>query len=101
MKYLSNLDLCKNELQNARMHNLATAPANPVSGQIYFNSADNKFYGYNGTGWIDLGQMITSVTISKALGFTPRDVRVGLEANKGTATGSQIVYIAQIVRRYG
>ena len=213
MKYLSNFDLCQNELQNAVLQNLATAPNNPKMGQIFFDSASSKFYGYNGTAWVDLGQVLTGASIvslinasssilddnnlsaaaqdaigkrhshanatvlnameqafttalknkldgitanatkveksntngnikingvetnvythpgtgsnphgttktdiglsnvenkssatirgelttaniNSALGFTPRDVRVGLEANKGTATGSQIVYIA-------
>ncbi|WP_040194753.1 hypothetical protein [Clostridium culturomicium] len=63
MKYLSNLDLNKNELQNARIQNLATAPASPVSGQVYFNSADSRFYGWNGSGWIDLGQVLNGASI--------------------------------------
>ena len=213
MKYLSNFDLCQNELQNAVLQNLATAPNNPKMGQIFFDSASSKFYGYNGTAWVDLGQVLTGASIvslinasssilddnnlsaaaqdaigkrhshanatvlnameqafttalknkldgitanatkveksntngnikingvetnvythpgtgsnphgttktdiglsnvenksaatilneltktniNKALGFTPRDTKVGLESAKGTATGSQIVYIA-------
>ena len=213
MKYLSNFDLCQNELQNAVLQNLATAPNNPKMGQIFFDSANSKFYGYNGTAWVDLGQVLTGASIvslinasssildddnlstaiqdarnkrhshanasilnameqafttalknkldgiaanatkveesttngnikvngtevnvythpgsgsnphgttksdlglgnvenkssatilneltktniNKALGFIPRDVRIGLESAKGTATGSQIVYIA-------
>lgn len=63
MKHLSNLDMCKNELQNARLQNLGAAPDNPVTGQVYYNSADNKFYGYNGSGWIDLGQVLNGSSI--------------------------------------
>lgn len=29
----------------------AGAPAAPKAGMIYFNSADKRFYGYNGTAW--------------------------------------------------
>lgn len=62
-KFLTNLDLNKNELQNVRIQNLATAPEAPVPGQIYFNSTDKKFYGWNGTTWIDLGQVLTGDAI--------------------------------------
>lgn len=63
MKYLSNIDLCKNELQNAVLQNLATAPLDPKAGQIFFDSASNKFYGYNGTAWVDLGQVLNGDSI--------------------------------------
>jgi hypothetical protein len=46
------VDLVKNELRNAVMQNLGTAPAAPVKGLMYFNSADNTFYWYDGTQWI-------------------------------------------------
>ncbi|MFR4583901.1 hypothetical protein [Clostridium cadaveris] len=63
MKYLSNFDLCQNELQNAVLQNLASAPNNPKMGQIFFDSASSKFYGYNGTAWVDLGQVLTGASI--------------------------------------
>ena len=53
MKFLNNLDLQKNEIQNFRVQNLATAPSNPVVGQHYYNTADNTEYVWNGTKWVD------------------------------------------------
>jgi hypothetical protein len=50
-KHLNNLNLNKNELQNAVIQNLATAPASPVKGQVYFDTVENALKVYNGTIW--------------------------------------------------
>ena len=52
-KYGAHINLQQNELQNAVIQNLSTAPSNPKVGQHYYNTTDNTEYVWNGTAWID------------------------------------------------
>jgi len=54
LKFLNNLDLTQNELQNAAIQNLAVAPGSPVSGQIYFDTAIDKLRVWNGAAWLTM-----------------------------------------------
>lgn len=43
-QFLANLNLNQNELQNAVIQKLSTAPASPVIGQIYYSTVDDCEY---------------------------------------------------------
>lgn len=77
---LSPLDMNKNELQNARIQNLAAAPASPVAGQVYFNTTDSKFYWYDGSAWV-LG-----TGSSTSYGAVTAQTSYGLSSGNGSAS---------------
>ena len=59
MNYLVNLNLNGNELQNVVLQVLATAPANPAEGQMYYDSTDKVAKQYKGSarGWEPIGDL--------------------------------------------
>lgn len=57
MKFLNNLDVNGNEVQNLVLQNSGTAPSiSAKAGGIYFdtNSGNNKVKVYNGSSWVEL-----------------------------------------------
>lgn len=70
---LVDLNLNGNELQNAVVQNLATAPIGPKAGQVYYNTANNKLYMYNGTSWIDVTDAGKTYTFASPLSVDNND----------------------------
>lgn len=101
IKYLNNVDLTKNELQNAVIQVLATAPSGAVEGQVYYDSTDDVIKFYNGTAWVSAGGDLTAITtatadqltITDSTGPIPNiDIVTSAVTNAGVelATGDQI-----------
>ena len=54
-KFVTNINLLQNELQNAVVQVLATDPTNGKMGQIYYNSANKALMQYDGAKWNRVG----------------------------------------------
>ena len=70
MKFLTVLDLQKNELQNAVIQNLPSDPPSPAQGQVYYNSANDVLKVYDGDAWQVIGTgsgTVTAVTGTGAI----------------------------------
>lgn len=87
--YPVNVNLNKNELQNAVIQNLASAPSNPKNGQVYYDTTDNTYRGYNGTEWVDLSNQGEIYIFST--GLTETSGTVTLNKATTSALGGVIV----------
>jgi hypothetical protein len=77
-KFVSNVDLNKNELRYAVIQVLSTQPSTPVEGQIYYNSVSQTILvcttGGASPAWKDLGRQGTVTSVS---GTSPISVSNG------------------------
>src|SRR5688572_7120318 len=88
-KYLTNLDLAKNELQNPLIHKLASAPGSPVEGQVYYNTTDHTIYVRTNSAWVDLA----SVTLTAGAGLTLTGSTLDVGAGTGITVNANDVAI--------
>ena len=58
-KFANNINLQKNELQNALIHKLAAAPGSPTEGQVYYDTVAKKLYYRTDSAWYDVTNALT------------------------------------------
>lgn len=84
----SPIDLQKLELRNPVIHSLATAPSaeTSVEGQMYYNTANDNLYVFDGTNWIDLTSQGITYTAGTGLSLTDGAFSVQYGTTSTTAT---------------
>lgn len=85
-KFLTSLDLTKNQILNVAIQNLSSAPSSPVTGQVYFDTTDVRMYFYNGSAWIDMSGDIQDVIGGAGLTASTASDVVTLDINVDNAT---------------
>ena len=100
MDFLTNLNLHQNELQNARIQNLATAPANPVEGQIYCNTTEHIVYVYVNGAWKNIIYTYTGETFTAAYKKKIEGIAEGATKVEDSATNGNIKINGQEVNVY-
>ena len=77
--FLTSLNLNKNELLNAAIQSLATAPLNPVEAQIYYNNDLKQLLYWDGTSWLSLaaGGNVAEAIAAAINALTTDDIEEG------------------------
>lgn len=89
-KFLNDVDINKNQLQNPVIHPSATAPSGPKQGQIYFNTTDNNIYRYDGTRWVTYqNELDTAATGTISIDNTPTSGSSNLVTSGGVYSAIQ------------
>lgn len=96
--FVTGINLNKNELQNAVIQNLSSAPSTPVAGQIYFNTTNGVLNFFDGTNWVPASgstEVIQDLIGSSVIGGT------GLTATYNDTSGETTINLDNTAVTHG
>lgn len=89
-KWVVDLDMGQNEVQNAVEQNLASAPSPAKEGQHYWDTSSKKWYIYDGSNWVDATNQGKTYTFQDGITESAGNV-VSLDKATTSAIGGVIV----------
>lgn len=89
-KWVVDLDMGQNEVQNAVEQNLASAPSPAKEGQHYWDTSSKKWYIYDGSNWVDATGQGKTYTFQDGVTESAGNV-VSLDKATTSAIGGVIV----------
>ena len=100
IRYLNNISLESNQIQNVRLQNLASDPSALGTGQIIYNTSTNSLKYWNGSVWINLDGSgdISAVIAGAGLtgGGSVGEVTLNVGAGTGIAVGADTVSLSHL-----
>ena len=100
IRYLNNISLESNQIQNVRLQNLASDPTALGTGQIIYNTSSNSLKYWNGSVWVNLDGSGDISEVIAGAGLTGGGdigaVTLNVGAGTGIAVGADTVSLSHL-----
>lgn len=93
IKFLDNIDLESNEIQDVAVENLSSDPTG-FAGRIIFNTTTSTLKYYNGSAWVSLDGTGNVDSVTGSNGLTNAGTSVDVDIEPDYSTGTNIVLAA-------